>query len=265
MNLRRGMVVGVICSLVTVGCSGGEHPGGTGQSPDESDSVGAETAQEVARTSAGSGVPADIGRLFSLMDSVGKGSQSRYVEALAELRTSPTTVGRLAALYSGLPRMALGARWKTVHTAGQIAAPGSVEFLERVASGPPEVVTSVAGHGNAVGDVSFRMRYTAAVGVVQHFAAGVDGAEASVERLLKEADPAIAQLVGVELFSLDRLSDSWRVLLDERGIANEFRRLTDSELAALRRVDPSNEGHTGADTRTRPRWTTVPAALPEEE
>ena len=102
------------------------------------------------------------------------------------------------------------------------------------------------------------MRYTAAVSVVQQYAAGIKGSEAAVERLVDSADPSIAQAIGLELFSVGRLTDAQRERLTKRGISSNFRQLSDSELTALRTVDPSKDGHQGADTRKRPRLTSVP-------
>jgi hypothetical protein len=103
------------------------------------------------------------------------------------------------------------------------------------------------------------MRYTAAVGLVRHHVNRVDGAGAAVERMLKDADTEIARLVAVELFSEGNLTDSWRQHLSGRGIATNFRKLDEVELNALRTVEPSRDGHQGADARKRSRSVSVPA------
>jgi hypothetical protein len=191
------------------------------------------------------------------MDAIGPGSQDAYEHELKEFQSSTAPVAALAAVYAQLPASALAARWKTVHAAGQIHTPESVGFLEQVALSPAQIEPAL--QGDQAGDQSFRMRYTASVGVVQHYAKGVAGAEAATERMLKGADPQIAQMVGLELFSAGKLTDAWRKILSDRGISTKFRRLGDSELNALRTVDPSRDGHVGADTRTKPRALSVPA------
>jgi len=251
-EFTRSVLAGVITSLVLVGCSGSEVPDSV-VSPQNGAPTASKSAPAQANSTPDAKVPAAIAKLFSRMDSVGKGSPAAYDEALTEFRNSASPIGTLAKFYAELPKTALGARWKTVYAAGQISTSESVEFLDGVAAGAPEKDSSLEG------DIGFRMRYTAAVGVVTHFAAGIPGAEASVEHLLKDADPSIAQLVGVELFSMGRLTDAWRAILEKRGISNKFRQMTDAELAAVRTVDPSKDGHAGPDTRTRPRFTSVPA------
>jgi hypothetical protein len=258
---RVGAVAGAICSFAVIGCASEE--GSTVEPQNGAPSVESKvTAPDTASASVASGVPANISKLFSRMDSVGVGSQQKFDEALAEFRGSQDPIGQLAKFYAQLPSSAQGARWKAVYAAAQIPSGESVEFLGRIAGEKPEVDPAVTGDEG--GDIGFRMRYTASVGVVQHHAAGIQGAQTAVERLLKDADASIAQLVGVELFSKGLLTDSLREILSKRGISNKFRKLSDAELNKIRAVDPSKDGHVGADTRTRPRWTSVPALSAEE-
>lgn len=261
MNMQRiGWALGALCSIAVIGCAA---DAASSRDTDQSSPPASEQAPEKApESSAGSPIPANVVRLFSRMDAIGPGSQEAYEKELSEFRASAAPLATLAAVYAQLPASALAARWKTVHAAGQISTPESVGFLERVALGSAQIDPAL--RGDEAGDQTFRMRYTASVGVVQHYVKGVVGADAATERMLKGADPQIAQMVGLELFSAGKLTDAWRKILSDRGISTKFRRMGDAELDALRAVDPAKDGHVGADTRTRPRLLSVPA-LPAGE
>ena len=254
MNKQRIVgAIGVICSIAMIGCATEAEV----ETSRDTDLPSAQVPERAPESSADSAIPTNVVRLFSRMDSIGPGSQDAYEKELKEFQSSAAPVAALAGVYAKLPAAALAARWKTVHAAGQISTPESVGFLEQVALSPTQLDPS--RHGDDAGDQGFRMRYTASVGVVQHYVKGVSGAEAATERMLKGADPQIAQMVGVELFSAGKLTDAWRKILSDRGISTKFRRMADSELNALRTVDPSRDGHQGGDTRTRPRSLSVPA------
>ncbi len=252
-TFRVGALVGVACFAAIIGC---------GTDGEKSATVEALNGGPVANaphqgTEASPGIPVKVAQLLSRMDGIGEGSQARYDEALNEFRASPDPIGTLANVYDQLPANALGARWKVVHAATQIDSAQSIEFLERIAGGPKTVPTADGG-----GDTSFRMRYTASVGVVQQYAAGRSEAKTAIERLLNDADASIAQLMGVELFSMGKLSDAWRAILTKRGISNNFRQFTDAELSALRTINPAELRH--RDGGGTPNVTNVPA-LPENE
>jgi hypothetical protein len=211
---------------------------------------------EVGTTASARTLPDNVARLFSRMDAVGPGSQDAYDTELKAFLRSPSPLATLKSVYRQLPATALGARWKTIHAASQVRSPEAVSFLSEVALSPAEAGASEPGHD--AGDRSFRLRYTASVGIVKNLLGKVDGAEGATERLLHDADREVAQLVGVELFSEGRLSDHWKGVLKARGISSEFKRLEGAELEATRSVGPGRP-HQGADVRRRPRSTSVPA------
>lgn len=265
---RLFLFAGALCSIVVGGCSA--EPEAVAPAPDassEAPSVTAQTASAARATDAPVGekrqIPEAIAKLFAQMDSVGTSNQADLAVAFKDLRDAPAAVADLKKLYQSLPSTALAARWKTVYALGHLPSPEGLEFLEQVAGAAPEIAG--AGMADAGSDVGFRLRYTAAVGVIQQHLAGIKGAQAAVDRLIDGADPSIAQLIGVELFSLGKLSPAVRERLGKRGIANKFRQLSEAELTALRTVDPSKDGHQGADTRTRPRFTSVPPMSDAEQ
>jgi hypothetical protein len=192
-------------------------------------------------------------RLFERMDAVGPGSEEAYTADLNEFLSVDRPVEALRMSYEAMPKEALGNRWRAVYVAGQIKNQDSLSFLEQVALSAPEFKAK-----DSVEDQTFRMRYTAAVGLVASLKAGVKGADASVDKLLMSADPQIAQMAGVELFSVDLLTESRRQLLRNRGVAADFRRLTEAEHLELFTEDPARSPHEGPSTRTRPLSTSVP-------
>lgn len=247
-----GLLVGLSCGLALGCASESDSARPVGSAPQAT-----EEHAGAAISNTTTGIPTDVVRLFSSMDAIGRGSQEAYDAELTAFLGSAQPLATLKRVYAQLPVGALAARWKAVHAAGQVRTAESVEFLEQVAASPAEVDSAATGH--EAGDRSFRMRYTASVGVVHHYVNGVEGANTAVERLLKNADPQIAQMIGVELFSFNKLSDAWRQILSARGIFTKFRRLGEAELNALGSVDPAKSPRAGGDTRTRPRSVTVPA------
>jgi len=185
------------------------------------------------------------------MDDVGPGSKDRYDAALANLRKDPSAFPNLKAFYSAQPKTALGTRWKAVHLAGEFENLEATNFLQDIALARSE--SALAAYDD------FRLKYSAAVGVVRAHSVNVAEAQGKVERLLTEADTEIAELVGLELFSRGILTEALRTRLKARGIAANYRLPTDAEVAAMRKAADPAIGARSPESAARLKTMTVPA------
>jgi len=200
--------------------------------------------------------PAKVKQLLETMDTPGAAGEKLHQKQLAELRADPATLDVLTDSYGKLPAKAVNARWKTVVAIAALQTPAAIPFLETVALGPPEIDPK-AVEADA-GDFSFRIRYSAALGVVRASSQAVEGAKASVAKLLSTADPEIARLVGVELFSAGALSPELKGRLSQRGIYADFRKIEGEELKQLRSLS-------GDTPHQPPAGQQKPAATPAQQ
>lgn len=245
MLASRNAVFGLI--VIVAGCA----------APDETDSTRKASIQSSADPVAESHLPLRPDRLreiFRVMDSPGEAARSEFRSQVADLSADPSALTQLVDAYSRLPARAFTDRYKVVAIIAQLGRSGSIEFLETVALGPPEV--DPAATGQEAGDLAFRIRHIAAVSVVRAASSKLDGAQVSVQKLLKVAEPSIAQLVGVELFSAGKLDSTLKSLLTERRIYADFKRIEGEELRELRNLH-SDTDHSGA-RRSRPLPDSVP-------
>ncbi|HEX6767002.1 MAG TPA: hypothetical protein VF103_16010 [Polyangiaceae bacterium] len=255
--MTRNHIVSALCAVscaIAVGCTSDVEPGETGAGPGAD---AAPSAERVAGAAAPKNARQALERLFERMDAFGPGSREAYEAELQSFLKAEQPVAALRSMYGGLPATALAARWKTVYVAGEVGTPEALPFLEEIATSAPEIDPSAVGE--AAGDRGFRLRYAAAVGAVQAHKKGVVGASATVERLLKQTDAQIAQLIGVELFSAGKLTPALRGLLDERGISTKFERMSDAEHQRVFSVDPETTRPRNDGSRKRPLSESVPS------
>jgi hypothetical protein len=266
MRISKSTLLASVCSAIAIACGSQSESASRDvaaqNSANSAPRAPSESGEPESRSQSNAGtVPESVARLFSRMDAVGPGSQKMYDAELKEFLSSANPAATLISAYRQLPESALGARWKAVQVAGEVRSPEAVAFLGEVALAPAESADSGSGHDT--GDLSFRLRYTASMGIVQNLVHAVTSAEGATERVLRQGDRQIAQLLALELFSEGRLSDGWRGILDARGISTKFERVDGAKLDELRNLGPQ-ASHQGADTRTRPRMTRVPAIQENE-
>ncbi|HEX6277777.1 MAG TPA: hypothetical protein VFZ53_32265 [Polyangiaceae bacterium] len=249
-----GTLVVLACAMA-LGCGSGAESA-TGESSPAT--TGGPNGLDAASAESASRSPAEIlHRLFERMDAVGPGSEGAFQAELRDFLATERPMATLKTSYAAMPKQATGNRWRAVYVAGRIKNADSLAFLEEIALGAPEI--DPAAVGEHAGDRGFRLRYTAAVGIVDSFKARVEGADARVHTILKSADPQVAQLAGVELFSSGELTAKHRTTLEARGISANFRRFTEAEHRELMSVKPELTGHRQASTRKRPLSNSVPA------
>jgi len=252
---RFGGTLVVLACAMALGCGSSDESSSGESSPAIAggpNGLDAASSESVARS------PAELlHRLFERMDAVGPGSEEAFQAELRDFLATERPMETLKTSYAAMPKQAIGNRWRAIYVAGRIKSPGSLAFLEEVALGAPEVDPSAVGEH--AGDQGFRLRYTAAVGIVDSFKSRVEGADARVHTVLKSADPQVAQLAGVELFSANELTAQHRKTLEARGISANFRRFTESEHRELMSVKPELTGHRQASKRKRPLSNSVPA------
>jgi hypothetical protein len=245
-----GGALAVLACAIAIGCGSSDEPlPSTSGAQEELDGAtfnrSSRSATEILHS------------LFERMDAVGPGSEESQKAELRDFLNAERPMEALRKTYEAMPKSALGNRWRAIYVAGQIKSADSIAFLEQVALSAPEI--DPAAVGEHAGDQGFRLRYTAAVGIVHALKGGVRGADSSLDAVLKSADPEVAQLAGVELFSAGKLTDRHRKALRDRGIAADFRRLTEAEHRERFTQDPSLTPHQGESMRTRPLSTSVPA------
>lgn len=184
--------------------------------------------------------PSPLNTLVSTMMAVGPGSEERYESALSAFLSSENPGQQLTSSFDALPDNALGSKWSLLYLASKTPVPESVSLLERVALSAPRFVHPSKGEG---GDVTYTNRLTSAIGVVQLYLAGQPDAAPSMTRLLKDAEPELARMMALELFSANRLTKDEQQLLLSRGVDARFRKATEAEFEALVSVDPEHTRH----------------------
>jgi hypothetical protein len=250
MRPAFGHTLVMLACATTLGCgSGDEASPPTTVDPNGRDAASAEGSSRSATEL--------LHRVFERMDAIGPESEDAFQAELRDFLAAERPMEALRTTYAAMPKQAVGSRWRAVYVAGRIQSPDSLAFLEEVALSAPEI--DPAAVGEHAGDRGFRLRYTATVGIVDSLESGVEGADSRVHSVLKSADPQVAQLAGVELFSAGKLTARHRKALEERGISANFRRFTEAEHLALMSVKPDLTGHRNPSTRRRPLSNSVPA------
>ena len=167
-------------------------------------------------------------------------------------------------LYGEAPR---DEHWDLLRLAGLVARKDAVQFLAREAIRelPHEQHASTGSASDAPCSgadsesqgvaADLRDAMTAGKGVVDALSVKIDGATTALNSILEQADPAVAQVIAVELFSRGLLTAAHRQKLSERGIFAQFRRFTPAERDAVLAVKPAARAAANA---SRPSASSMP-------
>lgn len=218
----------------------------------------------------------DLPRLRMEMFVPGTGAQA---DLRNEVRTYFRQSGAMKEIAELYGRATTEERWELLRLAGLGGTPEAVEFLSRQArlfrpqDGSSKqasgAATSEATHSHSCGEADttdvtrdLRNAMTAANGVVDAAIRKTPGAANAVTAILTEAHPAVAQALGVELFSRGLLTADHRRALERRNIKTAFRRLSDAERERL--FNP-NIGPGGRDAASTPAGVVESVPPPAQE
>lgn len=246
-------------TLTTLGC------GQQSESP-QSDAIAQTPTEQPLTASKGVSIGTTfrggpgLQRLLGSMDALGPLGEKAFELDLEEYAKRDDAVMEIRNLFDSLPVEAGSARWRVVRVAAGLKKREAVEFLRQQAVSAPVMKTSPDGE---LGDPTHRVRYSAAVGLVRHLLDGVDGADEATRQVFNLAEPEIAKLAALELFSKGQLSNEHKEILRKRGIAANFRRIEGSELDALRTVKATPAVQRANGKNRRRLLTTVPPEVSE--
>lgn len=162
------------------------------------------------------------------MDAVGPGSAAAYRDASTAFFARPDAMAILRTAYAQQPRTAVATRWRLVHLAGNQIGRENLAFLSQVARAEHDPQgDGPAASGSAQQHGSERTRDLTALSAVRSiahgYAAGAEGYEQALLAVLHDAEPELARMAAIELFTLGQLGEEQRSVLQARGIATSFR------------------------------------------
>jgi len=158
------------------------------------------------------------------METLGDGAEGLYEREWEAFSSRPQASVLLIEAYRGSLPGDRVLRMMLASGAGRLLSDDIASFLLEVAT-EPAVADGV--------DAEAEARALAGVSLARMVAAGAPAAPEAVMRALRDATPAVAQQLALELFVHDVLTDDHRATLQERGVAASFRKLSEQETHEL--------------------------------
>lgn len=185
-------------------------------------------------------LPSELAEIFELSEMISDTAAADFDGALARARANGRTYAALLRqTLREIPDDATAVRSRIVYVLGELGGEDDIETLVEIAEKKlPKLAPGAAGLASddeeisPVAEVS-ELRW-AAVGALARIAQRHNAsAKRGLARLLRTAEPSVAQGAAMELHEMGALTGSHRGTLGSRGIFHAFRKLDHETLYAL--------------------------------